>query len=369
MKKLLFTVGLLLSAGLAAQPVLADTFVRTGSQYELPQGQQIQGNFLGVGHPISLSGEVMADATVLGNRVNVSGTVGEDLLAVGVLSTIDGVVEGDVRILSGNTTISGVVNGDVLIVGGSAEVLSGAVVRGDLLLYAGTADVAGTVGGDVIGSVQQLTIDGGVSGAVDVVVQNLVLGNTASVTESVRYASSNLLSQSLNSYVGGTIIRNDPPFSSGGFSLQSVVLPFLIFIFSTLTWLFLSRKTLTQVVTKTVYNIPRSAITGIVAFLILPLVSFVLFLSVLGGFLALVLLSGYIFTLLLAVVALPAVIGFLCLQVTRMKSAPVTVMSILVGSVVSGVLLLLPHIGLFVLVFLTVLVFGGLIEALIRASR
>lgn len=352
-----------------AQSAIAETLVRTSDQYELPKGQVIEGNFLGVANPVSVAGDVAEDATLIGNRVKMTGTVSGDLLAFGILTDVTGVVEGDVRIVSGDVTVTGAISGDLVVLGGSVDISSSAEIEGDVVLYGGSAAVSGSVGGNVIGSVRTLTLDAPVAGGVDVHVVHLSLGSNASVTEAVRYTSSNLLSQSIDATIGGSVLRNDPILSSEGVTINALIMPFVMLLFSSWLWLFMSKKTLIKIVTQTAEQLPRSAVTGVVSLLVFPLIVFVLFLSVLGTYVALVSLIAYTLLLLLSISVLPAVIGFLCLKASNLKGAPVSAVSILIGVTICSVLLLLPKIGIAVLFFITVVVFGGLVEAVIKSGR
>jgi len=352
-----------------ALPAAAETTVRTGNQFELPADQRIEGNFLGVGNPVSQSGVVEGDTLLLGNQVTVTGETGADVLAAGILTRLDGVVTGDARVLGGTVTVTGSIAGDLIAVADTVEILSGAEIGGDVLLYARTASVAGDVGGSVKGSSNRLQINGAVAGAVDVSVGYLDLGATASITESVRYASRHLLTQNIDTVVGGPVLRNDPVYINSDASLRSTVMPLIALLFATLLWLYLSRKTLDGIVVRTTANIPRSAVTGTVAFLVVPLIVFVLLLSLLGTYVALVVLVGYALLVLMACAVLPAVIGHWVMRFGKNQAQQATPLSILVGAIVCGLLFLLPTVGVVMLFFLGIIVFGGLVESIIRASR
>lgn len=348
----------------------AKTVIRTSNQFELTQDQAVEGNFLGVGMPISLSGTVSEDAVVFGDRVTVTGDVGGDVLAGGVLTRIEGVVSDDVRVLSGNTVLSGEVAGDVLVISGSVDVLSNATVDGDLVVYGGTVHVGGTVGGDVLGAMQELVVDGAVGGAIDVTVHQLTLGSTASITGAVKYTSNNLLDRGTGTVIGGSVVRSDAAFVADSSSVWNAVFSFLLLVFTTLMWLVLSRKTLRVVTVQTMTNTPRSAIVGALTFFVTPLVLAVLFMSMIGSYLALIGLMLYVLLLLLAVAAIPAIVGHICFKLTIAgEHEPVSTSSVLLGAAVVGALLLIPTIGVVVCALLVVLILGGLVEALVRAVR
>jgi len=350
-------------------PVVANTIVRTGDQVTVTNEQNVIGNFYAIGNSVVMSGDSAQDLTMIGGKVRLNGTVAQDVLAVGVSVLIDGPVSGDVRVLGGDVTVSSAITGDLVVVGGVVELLSSGSVGGDILAYAGTVSVGGTVGGDVLGQIEQLTVNSAVAGDVDTAVATLILGDAAVVEGLVRYTSSTLLTQSFNATVVGDIIRNDPAYVGSVSSIQTIGLAFLIVLLSSFVWYFLSRSTLSLVTTKTIMHLPRSAITGVIALFVVPLIVGVLLLSYLGSFVALVCLFGYITLLLLACAALPGVVGQLVLQACNQPHEHLSPLTLLAGSVVCCAVVLLPVVGLFALVFAVVIVFGGLVESVIRASR
>ncbi len=370
MKKIKLSV--LVLCLIIASHASASTFVRTGAQYELSKGEEIEGNFLAVGTPVSLSGSIEGDAVLLGNQITVTGYTSGDFLGFGILSRTAGIVDGDVRIVSGDATISGDIKGDLLVLAGSVDVLSSATIGGDVLLYAETAAISGDVKGDILGNVRNLTLDGAVGGNVDIATNQLILGSNASITESVRYTSNNLLSQAVDAVVGQKVLRNDPVSSSSEQPILSILMPTFMLLFATLLWFFLSKSTLKNVVTTTANDPVRSFTVGFVALVVVPFVVFVLSLSLVGMYVAALCIFGYITLLLLAVAAMPALIGCGCVRLLKLNSVTykdLSLATILIGVLVCAVLFAIPSLGLYVLIILSLVTFGGLLQASFRFSR
>lgn len=367
MKKItLTTIALFL---VFATPVAANTVVRTGDQVAMTNEQSVAGNFYAVGNSVVISGDSSQDVTMIGGKTRLDGTVAQDVLAVGVSVLIDGPVAGDVRVLGGDVTVSSAIAGDLVVVGGVVEVLSSGSVGGDVLSYAGSVTVGGPVTGDVLGQMDQLSINTSVTGDIDVGVGELVLSDNAVVEGSIEYTSSSLVTQAFNATVVGDIIRNDPVYIAGANQLQTIGITFLIVLLSSFVWYFLSRSTLARSTEHTLRNLPRSAITGVVAFFVLPLVIGVLTVSYIGLFVAIICFFGYITLLLLACAALPAVVGQLAFRVFNQPHSGLSPLSLVVGSVICSGVLLFPMVGIFIVFFAAVTVFGGLVESIIRVSR
>lgn len=367
MRKTITTALLLMFA--VAMPAAAETVVRTGDQVALTNQQNVAGNFYAVGNSVVISGESSQDVTLIGGKVRLDGSVAQDVLAIGVSVYIDGPVAGDVRVLGGDVTVSSAIEGDLVVVGGVVELLSSGSVGGDLLSYAGSVRVAGPVTGEVLGQMEQLTINALVQGGVEVGVADFTLGEDAVIEGTVKYTSARLVTQALNATVAGDMIRNDPIYIGGTNQMQTIGLAFLIILLSSFVWYFLSRSTLARSTEQTLRHLPRSAITGVVSLFVIPLVIAVLAISYLGLFVAAICFFGYVTLLLLACAALPAVVGQLVLRALSQPNGKLSPLSLVVGSIICSGVVLFPVIGIFVVFFAVVVVFGGLVESIIRVSR
>lgn len=350
-------------------PVMASTVVRTGDQVQVTNEQNVAGNFYAVGNSVVISGESSQDVTMIGGKVRLDGSVAQDVLAVGVSVLIDGPVAGDVRVLGGDVTVASDIVGDLVVVGGVVEVLSSGSIGGDVLSYAGSVTVSGPVTGQVLGKMEQLTINSQIAQGVEVGVVEFTLGDAAVVNGLVQYTSSNLVTQALNASVEGDVVRNDPVYIAGANQLQTIGLLSAIVLLSSLVWYFLSRPTMARPVDRTLQHIPRSAVTGVVALFVVPLIVIVLSVSYLGAFVAAICLFGYITLFLLACAALPAVVGQLTLKVFNQGHHKLSPLSLIVGSIVCAALMLFPVAGPFIVFFAVVIMFGGLVESVIKVSR
>jgi len=364
-KHFFVVITLFFFTAMAAQ---ANVVVRTANQLEVAEGDITDGELVGVGLPVVLSNNVAEDVTLIGNRVTVNGQVGMDLLAAGFFVDVNQPVLDDVRIVGGEVTLSSDVVGDVIIFGGVVDILSTASVAGDVIVYGGTVTIAGTVAGDVVGVMEELSINGPVGGGVDVAVTNLSLGDQAVVTGGVQYTSFNLMTKSLNATVQGDTVRSDPPSLQDSSWMQMTLITFLIGLFTSLVWYLTSRKTLMVVVHQTNTHLLRSAFIGFLAPTVLFIIIVVLFLSQLGMYVALIGLFGLITLLLLAGAAAPVVVGHLFVQAAQYPTID-SPLPIVLGVLILTVSMFIPVVGIMLVVAAVVLTFGGLLESLVKANR
>jgi len=355
---------------LFAQFAGADTTVRTAEQFELTEDEVVTGNFFGSGHPVILSGQVSEDALLFGNRVTINGLVEGDVLASGVFVTHAGVVQSDIKAAGGSVIISGIVEGDLFVTAGTVEITSEAKIGGDVLVYAGEVSIAGQVGGDVLGSASEMLINGPIAGGVSVAVNQLDLGQNASVTAAVQYESSNLVTQNLNATIAGEILRTDPATFTSERLLPVWLMVSIMVVFATFAWVLVARNILAKIVKTAGSHVMRSAAIGVGILVTVPIVLAVLFSSVLGAFVGLLAALGYLLALVLAVVCVPALVGRTLVQLAALRSVSVvSLSSVTIGSITCLAILLVPLVGVLVLCAVCIVVLGALVEELVRAIR
>jgi cytoskeletal protein CcmA (bactofilin family) len=343
----------------------ASSVVRSGEVVSLAEDQTVEGDFYGAAGTINLSGNVTEDVVLFGGQITVNGKVEANAFLVGGSVDVHGEIGDDLRIISGEVKIAEPVAGDLVVVGGSVTILSTASIAGDVLVYAGEVTIEGPVGGDVLGAVDQLRIDSAVAGKVDVRATNLTLGSEANIQGSVVYVSANLATQAQESTVVGEMVRNDPIITKEESFTWSWIVPSLMLLFSSLIWYLLSRKTLNIVTERSVKDIPKHFLVGFVTLFTVPIACAILFVSMIGTFVALPLLFGYLLFVSLAVIGLIPVLGRYMMMAFSNSQSRVTPMSLIIGASGFGLLSMLPIVGEIVIIMLVVVIIGTVIDALV----
>lgn len=349
--------------------VFADSVVRTGESVSIAADQKIEGDLYAAAGKVNISGEVAEDAIIAAGQITLNGTVGANAFLFAGQTSIHGTVGDDLRIVSGEVVIAEPVMGDVLMLGGSLHLLSTASVTGDILMYAGEAIIDGSVGGDVLGTAGTLRIDAPIAGGVDVSVEQFTLGDSANITGAVRYVSNTLVVQSPNAIVSGDLVRSDPVLPGTQSNIRAAVVPLLIILFTILTWYLVSRKTLNQVVERVLTKDTRPVFFGIASILLAPVMIVILFASMIGTMVSLILLFVFLTLLLLGFVGGVAVVGQLLTNVLNQPVKGVSLLSLVTGIVVFALLMLLPVVGQVVVLVVTLASVGAIVDLLYRANK
>ena len=345
----------------------ARTVIRSGDTVSLASEQQIEGDFYTAAGRTNLSGTVTEDLLSIAGQIRVNGTVGQDVFILAGTADVLGSVGDDVRIIAGEAVVAESVAGDVFVISGTVDILSTAAIAGDLVVYGGDVTVAGTIEGDILGGAERLRVDGPVGGGIDVEVGLLTLGANASVTDAVRYTSTETAVRAPDAIVGAELVRNDPPIiTTQSFTIEPILMPILVVVFGTLVWFLLSRYSLDRVTRRALRISPRAGLIGFAALMIVPLSMLLLFVSQVGLLLGILVLLGYLLLFFLAVAAVPVVLGQLLLRVFNQPTTELSLLSVVVGVVAIGLLLLLPILGPILLAAAFVVTFGALTDLVLK---
>jgi len=347
----------------------ADSVIRTGNAVSIAGDQLIEGDFYSATGKMNLSGTVQGDAVIMSSQITVNGSIDKDATLFGGTVDIYGTIGDDLRIVAGETIIAEPVMGDVLVVGGVLTILSSASVAGDVILVTGQATIEGSVGGDILGWSDNLRIDAPVAGDVSVTVNALTLGDKANISGSVQYVSRELVVQAQGATIVGDLVRNDPVIPAVDTSIRAALIPVLVILFSVLAWYLISRKSLTLITNKALSKNFRPALFGFASVILVPFAIVILSVSVIGTLVGITLFFLYALMLMLALIAMPALLGQAIMKLFSQPTKELTLISLIVGVFAVVILSVLPIVGMLALVGVVVLAIGAMITLLTHSAQ
>ncbi|TFZ01658.1 bactofilin family protein [Ramlibacter rhizophilus] len=178
-------------AGDGAAAVHIDRNVYTaGGQVRL--SAPVPGDFSAAGGRVLLDQPVAGDASLAGGSVEVLQPVGEDLRAGGGDVHIDTAIGGELRVIGGNVRLGPATR-----------------VEGQTRLYGGEVSVAGRLGQDLDARARRIVIDGEIAGDARLSAQTIELGPQARIQGALRYTSDSELRRAEGAVVTGPVTRED----------------------------------------------------------------------------------------------------------------------------------------------------------------
>ncbi len=133
----------------------------------LPANEVHQGWYFAAGDQVVIEGTINGDAYVAGGFVEVDGTINGDLLVAGGMVTVGGTVSDDIRAVGGTLQFNGKVGKNVSAAGGSVTIAKSAAINGSVLAACGNLEVVGTISRGAKIAAGDAGVSGTIKGNVD----------------------------------------------------------------------------------------------------------------------------------------------------------------------------------------------------------
>lgn len=339
----------------------------------------IDGNFVAAARNVTIAGTINGDVIVVGRNVLISGAVSGDVIAAGCRLNVTGPVQGDVRLAGCDVTLSGVVGRNATIAGGKVELTKNSSIGWGAIVLAGDFQALGSIAKDLRGRVGEALLNGSVGEDVWLKVKDdrgLTIQPGAWIGGDLIYSS-----ESLASIMTGATIIGEVDFKPypGKFQLQSkstekwlamvlIKLAGLWLLGFLLVWLY--PKKLAKVSKLLNKNFWPHLGWGALAVILVPILAFFLFLTMIGWALSFVLAGLYLAAVFIAIVAVSTCFGeWLLKQLTGRHWRSVSLYwSMILGVLLFVIVTSIPLLG-FILKFLIVSTGLGVLIFLCNKER
>ena len=160
---------------------------QAGNSGEILISESQKDDTYSAGETIKVDAVVQGDLVIAGGSLTVNDSINGDLTAAGGELFLNGYVADDVRMAVGRATIDSEIGDDLIIFGGEVTLTENAVVHGNLKCTAGKINMMGKVLGEMSIKGGEVLIDGSISGASKLIVEDLTIGPKAQFYKGVNY--------------------------------------------------------------------------------------------------------------------------------------------------------------------------------------
>jgi cytoskeletal protein CcmA (bactofilin family) len=358
----------------AAVPLLASASQFAGGEaYSLARSVTVSGNLYAAGGTVTVNGDVTGDLVVAGGTLLVPGSVEGDILAAGGNMSFLGKVAGDIRAAGGNIVVDSTISGDAAIAAGTVQLGSDTAVGGDAAFAGGQVVVDGDVAGDLRAVGGRITVNGHVKGSARLEGDEVVLGDHAVVDGDLTYRAKTKVDIAPTAVVGGTTTALPsaapelPRASFGGLkALLGIWWITKLFMLLALAlvgyWFFRSR--LPAAARETLAHPGRMMLYGFIGIVCIPVAAIVLFVTIVGVPLGILLLTSYGALLVAGTAYAAQLAGSILMKVIRRKPTyDVTAGSVVLGAIAYEVIKLVPILGWLAAAIVCLMAFGTLLQA------
>jgi len=341
-------------------------------------GNVIQDDLYAGALRVIIEGEIHGDLVVIAaEELIVEGTVTGSVTAIAPTVRVDGTVDGSLRVVGTDVRVGGEVGGDLVVAGLDVELAASSRIGGEVLAWVADFDAKGDIRGDVGGSQRALRLSGSVGGEVDVSVGTFVVSGPLSVGGDLAYRSDSEAEGLSQAEVGGSLVHRLPLPANirvRSFGLFSRLMVILFLGVSALTAAYLWPERTRAAISEVGGSPGRSWLLG-AAILFSPLL-------VAGAAAAIVVLTPASAALPLLLVLVPVILAMLGLALAVSVAAGVPAVaklgamlwrgsdlygSVLAGTVVAGLVWLVPLIGWLVPVVVLPLGLGAWLRSQTRS--
>jgi len=304
---------MILAVGIVAWPAFGLTAeTRTAGEVVIGPGERIAEDVYIAAGTVEFNGQAGRDVNIAAGEATIDGTIGGSAQLATGQTEITGTIDGSLRILSGSVRISGSVGGDVVMAGGQLELTSSGQIGGNLIVAGGEVDLRGTVAGDVSGYAMQATLGGTLGGSVDINTSDLSVLNTARINGPVTYGSRQEADVDANAQLAQGIEQQElDPWGDGENPLSRASGSLLRTLWALVAGalLVVAAPRLANQLGSNGKRLLPSFLMGLLAVIAVPVVAFVLLVTVIGIPAGLILLALYFAALYLSQVFVGITIG------------------------------------------------------------
>ncbi len=364
MKKINKIFASIIALTILVPAVVFSATIKTGENISITKTIAEENLYLS-GKNITINNNVEGDLLVAAGTILVSKDVANDLIIAGGNITLLGKVGDDARVAGGNITISNEIAGELVVAGGHITISENAKIEKDLMIFGRKVIINGEVNGDVFISGGSATINGHIKGNVkSKIYEKLILGEKAIIDGTLTYSwkTADILQKNKETIVNGKIIFEDSGFSKNKNYILGLFFKIIIFIITALIFVGLFKKFSNLIVNVALTSPLKILAKGFVALIIIPVISILLFISILGTPIALIILFFYILLVLIAMIYTAIIFGVWLCKIIRKKEIEITWQGVVAGVVILILIKLIPIIGHLIVFLIFLIALWSLVE-------
>jgi hypothetical protein len=317
------------------------------------------------------------DAFMMAQRLDITGHYHQDLWAIGNAVSFTGTCSGHVRMLAASTRVSAEVADNVIAIATSVEVTRESLFRGNAFLGGQNTICEGAIEGDLTMYAGRATLSGTVKGDVLIVADDIVVMPNTQVGGDLQYISNSDLVLNASVTVGGELLRREitqlPESQQTGSFSSRIIMQAYLYLGALLTgalWLFIAPRMAGSAIGVMRLSLLKCFLVGALVLVVVPSVSILLFLSMVGIPLTVLLLCTYACMIYIAKILSAFFIGLLIFR--RHQNAGgynSYFIALSTGLLVIYGLALLPSAMLFIWLITTCTGLGAMVLALLRMRK
>lgn len=334
------------------------------------QPPQMHRNLYTAGMNVIISTDTLGDLYATGRSVIVGGKVEQDATLAGENIIVNSPIGSDLRTAGSTININAPISGDTLLAGNTVVLSENSSVGGDLFVAGNSVTLHAPVAGKVRLTGTKVVINSRITGDVFVRSHELVFGPKSDVAGLITYKGKKtavVADGAQVSQIAFTKLESKQVHKTG--FAKVATFGFIIKFLSMLLVAGLIMKLVPRIATSVVSSSFAKPLLnmgiGLVALIAFPIVIIVLFMTIIGWYVALILLAVYALSLLLACVLGAILTGSYLIKLFRKNDTmPLGLGSILLGVFAYNIFGIIPLVGHILLFIIFLISYGSFIRGI-----
>lgn len=347
---LLILALLLLPLGLAQ----AKTTKNQSLTHILPE-EIVSSNLYKVSEEIIIDGTINGDLVAIAKKITVNGQIDGDLIAISQLIIVNGQVGGNIRAIAGDIFLEGLVGRNVTILADRTELQENSHISWDAYINSRLLEAKGYIEGSLTGVASQALIAGQIDQSLSFKIKptgtekNSILLSGANIKGNFNYSAPSAAQINEDSLIQGktqyTSTNSNNKYNQTREKAWSIIYKIFCALVIGLVLIFIGKKFLPKLLKKSESRVKEIFLYGSALLFITPVIAGLLFFTIIGLPLGLIILVLWLIALYLAKVVMMILLGQIVLKTLFKKKAFNFIIRLIVGVVISYSLFSLPFIG------------------------
>jgi cytoskeletal protein CcmA (bactofilin family) len=315
---------------------------------------------------VNINSNLYGDLYTISKKVSVDAPVSQDVNVVTGFFELKDTIGGDLRLVSSSALIDGTIFGETMILGNYVIITESSSIGGPVNIRADTVIVNGNLKGNLNVKANKVVINGIVEGDAVITSSAFELGPDARIRGDL---SSTRSIDETSSQVEGVVTKlkgRDDPSTFTSITLTRIGLFLMLFLIGVAIIGF-NRKS-AEKVSKAMYSkFLLSMLLGFVTLVVLPLVALLLLVTVVGIPIAVMIVALYIILVLTSLGFVSIFLGRLNTKIVKKKNS--LWLELLIGALALALVSIIPVIFWLVIVFIGFVSIGAVILVFLKKDK
>lgn len=344
------------------------------SQNDLKIEQKLKNAYL-FGDKVDVQSDTESDLFAAANELNIAKETQKSLFAAGANVKIAGNVGENAKIVAGQLDQSGRIGEDLIAFYGTGN-FTKSEIGGDVILFGGDTKIDCNTQGKTKIFAGSVELQGNYSGDVEIRSDKFTVGDKTVIKGKLIHSGSNQAKISeLAKIEGGTEYHEleKRPVGFGKFKTFSgvfgVIESILALFIATLLLSSMAKPFTKTIIDYAENNKIQSALYGLVAIVVVPILTLICMISLIGGILATIMIVGYILAMVLSYCFAAIFIGRMFFNLIKDIEQKGFYLQCLVGSFLIIVISFIPFVGSWIIFIFFLIILGSIAGNLVQLIK